>query len=185
MPHLRRACRSPARLRVSRIRSYTPIVASWAERLVSFATVIAVSGSPAMLSACTAQCLQAGAAAATSLDHGPAAGHAAQAPASAATSGHAHHAAPASYEPAGGRSSSPESSNARLVAACGNCCADGQAAVSAGVRVERTDAQQFAAAPSASPLASYLSTAVVVGASPPRPPVRRPSSSRAPFVLRI
>jgi len=163
---------------------YTANVTSWAQRLVSFATVIAVSGSPAVLSVCMAQCLPAGPAAATSMDHGPAAGHAAHAPAPAAASGHAHHAAPASHEAASGRSSSPESSHARLIATCGNCCVDGHAAVSTGVGVERAVAQKCAAAPSASPLASYLWT-TVVGASLPRPTVPPPSPTRAPLVLRI
>lgn len=148
------------------------IVTSSIRRLVSIAAVIAVSGSPAVLSACMAVCLQAGPVATMPMEHAPA-------------SAHAHHGAVASVAVAGDRLPLPQSSSARLVATGADCCPDDRAdAIARGV-IQRADAQKVAPPASASPFASHLLTPVASGASPPGPPIQRPSLIRVPLVLRI
>ena len=76
--------------------AYTRNVAFLPKRLTSLAIVIALSGSPAVLSACMAICLQ-GEATAGSHTETQSAGHAAHVAAGpAGASGHAHHGAPVS-----------------------------------------------------------------------------------------
>ncbi len=167
--------------------AYTRNVASLAKRLTSLAIVIALSGSPAVLSACMALCLQDMATA--SHTDSQLAGHAAHvAAAPAGASAHAHHGSPVSNEstatgPATG--SSHASSEGRLGAPCTNCCPEGQAMMVAGLGVERIDAKSFSATTMASRMASFFVTLPGLGASPPSPPVPPPSPTRALLVLRI
>ena len=169
--------------------AYTPNVASLPKRLTSLAIVIALSGSPAVLSACMALCLQ-GVATAASHPDSQSAGHAAHLAAVVppGASAHAHHGAPVSNESAATRPAtqlSHASSEARLSAPCTNCCPEGQATMVAGRGVERIDATSFSATPIASQVASFLVTLPGLGASPPSPPVPPPSPTRALLVLRI
>ena len=169
--------------------AYTRNVASLPKRLTSLAIAIALSGSPAVLSACMALCLQ-GVATAASHTDSQSAGHAAHlgTPAPAGASAHAHHGSSVSDEAAAAgpaTTSSQDLSEARLSAPCTNCCPEGQAMLAAGPGVERTDAKSFSAAPIASRMTSFLVTLPVLGASPPNPPVPPPSPIRAPLSLRI
>ena len=172
-------------------RGYTRNVASWLTRLTSLTTAIALSGSPAVLSACMALCVQHGQA--TDSQYGTSVGHAAPAPASASApapavaSGHSHHASPAAPTPpasAGKVASTPETSEAHVAAMCTNCCGD-RAALVAGPAVERADSHATGAAPLVVPVARFFLTSAVVGAAPHGWPVSPPPPSRAPLVLRI
>ena len=169
--------------------AYTRNVASLPKRLTSLAIVIALSGSPAVLSACISLCLQ-GVATAASHTDSQSAGHAAHSSAAipAGASAHAHHGSPVSNESAvagPATASSQDSSEAHLSATCTNCCPEGQAMVLAAPGAERIDAKSFSATPIASRMASFLVTLPGLGASPPSPPVPPPSPTRALLVLRI
>ena len=168
--------------------AYTRNVASLPKRLTSLAIVIALSGSPAVLSACMALCLPGVVTAASDTDS-PSAGHAAHLAVSpASASAHAHHGSPVSNESATTApttASSHGSSEARLSATCTNCCPEGQAILVAGPGVERSDAKFFSASSTVSQMASVLPTLRGLGASPPSPPVPPPSPTRAHVVLRI
>jgi hypothetical protein len=158
------------------------------KRLTSLAIVIALSGAPAVLSACMALCLQ-GVVTAASHSESQSAGHAAhRAAAPAVPAAHAHHGSPVPDESAAiapTAASSSDSSEARLSTTCTNCCPEGQAVLVAGPNVERTDAKSFSATPAVSQVASFLLTPPGLGASPPSPPVPPPSPTRASLVLRI
>ena len=167
--------------------AYTRDVASLPKRLTTLAIVIAVSGSPAVLSACMAFCLQ-GVAHAASHPDSQSAGHAADLVAAIPTSAsaHAHHASPVSNESAATATAvSHDLSEARLSAPCTNCCLEAQGTMVAGLGVERVDAKAFSATPVASRMASFLVMLPGLGASPPSPPVPPPSPNRAPLALRI
>ena len=168
--------------------AYTRRVASLPKRLTSLAIVIALSGAPAVLSACMALCLQGVVTAASHSGNQAAgdAGHPAATPAGAAA--HAHHGSPVPAESAATAptSASPsDPSEARLSTTCTNCCPEGQAVLVAGTNVERTDAKSVRATTAVSQVASFLLTPLALGASPPSPPVPPPSPTRAPLVLRI
>jgi len=170
--------------------AYTQEVTSGAKQLTSLALVLALSGSQAVLTACMALCLSAAPPAETPHDQSAPVGHAAHASAStpAVSSGHGHHAVPATLEShASGdeRSSSPEASAARLTPACDSCCLDGQVALAAPADVERVHAPVPGSAPLALPVASFLLTTASFGALPPGPPVPLPSPVTAPLPLRI
>ena len=81
--------------------AYTRSVASLPKRMTGLALVVALSGSPAVLSACMAVCLQGVATAASHTDT-QSTGHAAHVTATvpAGASAHAHHASPVSNAPA-------------------------------------------------------------------------------------
>jgi len=161
-------------------------VSSFAHRLTCFVMAFALSGSPAVLSACMALCLDSPVAAnsteATQVGH---AGHSAVT-VPAAVSPHAHHGTPASAQlTAGVVNASPLApSDARLVGTCDNCCLSGPVAFAAGPGVERTDGKAFAMAPTVSVAVFHLSV-TTYAAAPPSPPVPPPSPTRAPLALRI
>ena len=167
---------------------YTRSVASLPKRLTSLAIMIALSGAPAVLSACMALCLQ-GVVTAAAHPESQAAGHAGhRAAAPAVAAARAHHGSPVLDEPAVAAPTtapSSDSSEAHLSTTCTNCCPEGQAVLVAGPNVERTDAKAFSATPTVSPVASFLLTPQSLGVSPPSPPVPPPSPTRAPLVLRI
>jgi hypothetical protein len=158
------------------------------KRLTSLAIAIALSGAPAVLSACMALCLP-GVGKAPSDTDSQSAGHAVHLAVSpASSSAHAHHGSPASNESsatAPTSTSSPGSPEARLGATCTNCCPDGQGVLVSGPGVERADPKSFSATPTVSQVGSFLLTPLGPGASPPSPPVPPPSPTRAPVVLRI
>jgi len=158
------------------------------KRLTSLAIAIALSGSPAVLSACMALCLPGVDTAASNTDS-QSAGHAAHlAAAPAGASAHAHHGSSVSHESAATApttASSHGSAEARLSTTCTNCCPEGQAVLVAGPGVERTDAKSFSVTSTGSQVASFLPTPLGLRASPPNPPVPPPSPTRAPLVLRI
>lgn len=187
-------------------------MAAWLKRLTSLATVLAVSGAPAVLSACMAQCVQAamtamadkqGApveqAAPASTEavvsghshHGSPPAHPAPASTEAVVSGHSHHGSPPAHSApalADARASAHEArvSGARLGGVCHECCSAGVAVVAvASPRVERMDAPAFGAAATLTPVARDLLTAAVLSAAPHRPPESLPDTNRAPLVLRI
>lgn len=167
---------------------YARNAASLPKRLTSLAIVIALSGSPAVLSVCMALC-QPGVATAASHEGSPPEGHSvhASAPATAVASVYDHHGSSGSNAPAAkatNSASSHEWSDARLTATCRHCCSDAVAFV-AGPGAERIDARGFATTPMIPLVASFLVTTSVPGASPPSPPVPPPSPNRAPLALRI
>ncbi len=167
--------------------AYTRNVASLPKRLTSLATVIALSGSPAVLSTCMALCLQD--VPAMAHKHGASVEHAAQAQAATpvAVSGHSHHGSPTAPEArasANARVSAPKSSETHIGATCNNCCPDGVAVV-AGPRVERTDAHAFGATPTLVQVAHFLVTTSALGVAPHGPPVSPPAPLTAPRILRI
>lgn len=166
--------------------AYTRGVGSFAHRLTSFVMAFALSGSPAVLSACMALCLDSPMVAASATDGMQAdhKGHGAVAE-PAAVSPHAHHGTAASTQPtASPVSASPlAQSDARLVGSCDSCCVAGPIAFAAGPGVERTDAKAFATAPAVS--VPFQVIAATHAAAPPSPPVPPPSPTRAPLALRI
>jgi len=164
-------------------------VSSFASRLTSLATVFALSGFPAVLSACMALCVQGVPVVAMAHQDGASAGHAAHAPAPmpAAASDHSHHRSPAAPEPAAAAAestTSPEAFDARLSATGTNCCPDG-VAFAIGTGVARTNAQALVAAPMVVSVTLVLLTTAVLDAELHSPPVSPPAPSRAPLVLRI
>lgn len=168
--------------------AYTRNVAPLPKRLTGLAIVIALSGSPAVLSACMALCLQDMATA--SHTDSPSAGHAAHVTAAvpAGASAHAHHASPVSNGSAATGSataSSHDSAERRLSGPCTNCCPQRQAMSVAEPGVERIDTKSFSAAPLASRAASFLVTLPGLGAPSPSPPVSPPSPTKTLLVLRI
>ena len=163
--------------------AYTRSVLSWPKKLTSVAMVVALSGSPAVLTACMALCFEAAPMAAMAHEHDAAAGQMAPAPTAAVMPGHAHHGAATTPAAADTRSSAPASSTAHLGATCNNCCPDGVAVV-AGPGLERTVAHACGAAPMV-PVARFLVTTAVFGAAPAGPPVSPPAPPRAPLVLRV
>lgn len=171
--------------------AYTREVTSWVKQLTSLTTALALSGSQAVLTACMALCLSGVPAAAASHVDSAAVGQAAHAsaPAPAVSSGHAHHAAPATHDAnasADERSSSPEASAARLTSTCNSCCDDGrQVALVAGAGVERPDGHVFGVAAITPQVASFFRPTSARGSSPPSPPVPSPSPITAPLTLRI
>lgn len=166
--------------------AYTRGVGSFAHRLTSVLMAFALSGSPAVLSACMALCLDSPVAAnttdATQAGHGD---HATVAE-PAAPSPHAHHGTAASPQPTAtvANPSSLAPPDARLVGTCDNCCVAGPVAFAAGPGVERTDGKAFAMAPTVAVALFQMSVATPAPA-PLRPPVPPPSPTRAPLALRI
>jgi hypothetical protein len=166
--------------------TYTRTVGSFAHRVTSFVMAFALSGSPAVLSACMALCLDSPVAANTTDvakrghdDH-------AAVTEPAATSPHAHHGTAASPQPVPSVANPSQlaPSDARLVGTCDNCCLGGPVAFAAGPGVERADGKAFAIAPTAAVTLFQLSVAAH-DAGPLRPPVPPPSPTRAPLALRI
>jgi hypothetical protein len=87
----------------STIEAYTRDVVSWARRLTSLATMLALSGTPALLPVCMVLCLGGAPVTAMDGDDGASMGHAAHgaAPSSNAASGQLHHdRTPERHEPA-------------------------------------------------------------------------------------
>lgn len=166
--------------------AYTRSVGSFAQRLTSVAMAFALSGSPAVLSACMALCLDSPVAASAMGSTQP--GHNGHGGMTepAAESPHAHHGTAAPTQPtATVATASPlVPSDARLVGSCDNCCVAGPIAFAAGPGVDRTDGKAFATAPAVS-VVSFHMNAATHAATPPSPPVPPPSPTRAPLALRI
>lgn len=178
--------------RLARLRPHFPVgyardVPSWAHRLTSLAIALALSGSPAVLAACMALCVESPvtAAAQTGQSHARHGAHSAEAALPAAPS-HAHDGASATRSAGAASHSSPtqQSSDARLVATCSNCCIDGQVVSTAGLNVERSGAKALGAAPSVE-VASFHLPVAMRAVSPPSPPTAPPAPTRAPLALRI
>jgi hypothetical protein len=154
--------------------------------VTSFVMAFALSGSPAVLSACMALCVDSPAIVATS--HGTQSGHAGHAAATepAATSLHAHHgtATPPQASPSVSNPSPLAPSDASLGGTCDNCCAAGPIAFAAGPGLERADGKAFAIASTAVVTLFPLSVAAHA-AGPRRSPAPPPSPTRAPLALRI
>jgi hypothetical protein len=166
--------------------AYTRGVASFAQRLTSVAMAFALSGSPAVLSACMALCMDSPVAA--SAMGGTQPGHNGHGGMTepAAESPHVHHGTAAPTQPtATVPTASPlVPSDARLVGSCDNCCVAGPIAFAAGPGVERTDGKAFAMAPTVL-VASFRLSATTHTAPLPGPPIPPPSPTRAPLALRI
>jgi hypothetical protein len=146
----------------------------------------ALSGSPVVLAACMALCLDSPMAAASATDGTQAVhnGHDAVA-APAAVSIHAHHDTAVSIAPSANlASASPLApSDARLDGSCDSCCVASRVGYTAGSGVARTDGKAFAPAPAVS--IAFHVIAATDAAAPPSPPVPPPSPIRAPLALRI
>jgi hypothetical protein len=153
-------------------------------RLVCFAIAFAMSGSPAVISACMALCLPDGPRAAS---HGTAAfEQPSHPPAPAAPSAHAHHVADAAPDSSAGDLPPVEHPDARVIAGCDDCCPDESSALVAGLGAQRMNAHpSLAAPPSELEAVRFASVSSIVGLSPPGPPVRPPSPAASRLVLRI
>lgn len=167
--------------------AYTRNVTSFAHRLTCFAMAFALSGSPAALSVCLAQCLDSPVAAASVADGAQADhnGHGTTAE-PAVTSPHAHSGSSASTRPSARvTNASPlPPSDARLVGSCESCCIAGPVAFVAGPGVERTDAKAFGLARAIQVVSFHVSVATRAGA-PRSAPVSTPRATGAPLALRI
>ena len=123
---------------------YSGSVVLLARQVVIVATVLALSGSQAVLSACLALCSGSHSAAVVT-HHGSAEAQSVVASAAEHQGHHPTPAAPDSTEaavPLAGHDSAPE-----LKALCGSCCPDSAATLVAGPRAERADAIALAIAP--------------------------------------
>jgi hypothetical protein len=156
-----------------------------AHRLTCVAMAFALSGSPAVLAACMALCLDGQATANTDATLAGHDGHAVVTE-PAAPSPHAHHGTAASSQPtASVVDPSPLApSAARVVGTCDSCCVAGPAAFAAGPGIARTDGKALAMAPAVAVALFQVSVATDT-AAPPSPPVPPPSPTRAPLALRI
>lgn len=160
---------------------YSGIVVLLARQVVIAATVLALSGSQAVLSACLALCF-ASTPAAAGTHHQSA--EAESVNVEAAAEHHGHHASPAAPEsteataPIADHDSPPI-----LKALCGSCCPDGDATLVAGARAERADTIALAIAPTT--LSWQLPPSVGRTASPSGPPVSPPPPVGALTPLRI
>jgi hypothetical protein len=185
MPWDPRASRGPAVPAPDRAPAYTRTVVPLARRLTSVAMAVTLSGSPAVLSACMALCVDVPAASASEV---PAGGHHGHGDVTEPVAGspHAHHGIAASTGPtAHAADASPMvPPDARLAGDCDDCCIAGTAALPAGPGVPRTDGQALATTP-AVVLAAFQVRARPDQAAPLRPPVPPPSPTRAPLALRI
>jgi uncharacterized Zn-binding protein involved in type VI secretion len=167
---------------------YTRTVTSLRNRLTGVAVVIVLSGSPAMLSACMAFCLQDELA--PSHEHGASVGHVTHSSSTVQTDGaaHAHHGSLVSNgsDATTAMSVASHSSSKVLLSIVGtNCCPEAQTVLLAGRGVERTDAASLGATSTVSKVASFYPTPPVLGASPPGSPGSPPSPTTAALVLRI
>ena len=179
------SARGPMRWLPAAPLGYTRNVPTWSHRLTCLALAFALSGSPAVLAACMALCVDSPVK--TTAGHS---GHGAPAPERVpeATS-HAHHdhgaaAAPTTEEPATHVAVAPQTSDARLMAICIDCCFDGGSMPAAGLRAERRDVNAAPLAAIARPTSFDLSHAAQA-ASPPDPPIPPSSAARMPIALRI
>ncbi|MGE3411021.1 MAG: hypothetical protein AB7L91_02225 [Dehalococcoidia bacterium] len=160
-------------------------MASWSRRLTCLAVATVLSGSPAVLSACMALCVD-GPVARASAPEGTPAGHHQHGVASApmASSSHARHAPSTPGAPDAGVTSALPPSAARLSSTCDSCCDAGPDAIVAGLVAGRTAAQAVATAPTPAAVPFHIGASTSVG-PPPSPPVPPPSPTRAPLALRI
>jgi len=165
---------------------YTRNVPTWSHRLTCLALAFALSGSPAVLAACMALCVDSPIVM-TKAGH---LGHGALAPEVVPeTASHVHHdhgaaAAPTTEEPATHLAVAPQASDARLMATCSDCCLDGGSMPAAGLRAERRDGDAASEAAIAR-LAPFDLSRAVQAASPPGPPRPPSSPARTPLALRI
>jgi hypothetical protein len=166
---------------------YTRNVPTWSQRLTCLALAFALSGSPAVLAACMALCVDspiimttAGPEAALHAhhhEHGAAAAPTTEDPA-------ANHVGHGALAPEVVLAAVPQASDARLTATCSDCCLDGGVVPAAGLRVERRDGDAASEAATAR-LAPFDLSRAVQAASPPRPPMPPISPVRTPLALRI
>ncbi len=164
---------------VQALRAYTRIVVTWTRRLTSLAMVVALSASPAMLSACMAMCAEAPPMTAMAHDHNAPMDEAVPAP---LVAGHSHHSAPTTSAVGEALTLAPTTSTTHVAATCTNCFPDGIAVV-AGPGVEREDA--YASAAVTIPVARFLLPTAIVGAAPHGAPVSPPAPPLTPLVLRV
>jgi hypothetical protein len=160
---------------------YTVSVVPLAKQLTIAATVLALSGSQAVLSACLALCFEGTPAAAVPHHGSKEAESVAAAP---AAEHHGHHISPAAPEVTEAAAPLVDHGSApRLKAPCGNCCPDGDAALVAGPRAERADVVALAIAPTT--LSWQLPASVGRTVPSSAPPVSPPSPVGALTPLRI
>jgi hypothetical protein len=160
------------------------MVMSGLRRLVCVAIVFAMSGSPAVISACMALCLPQMAGPA-SHEHGAMTPRSQHAPVPAAAPSHAHHIPTAPHESALTSSAPLHGSDARWMAGCADCCPEEQAALVAGFGADRSSAQTLLSAALYLREIPFAAAPANAGVSPPDPLVDPPSPVRAPLVLRI
>lgn len=159
-------------------------MAAWVLRLTCVSLTLALSGSPAVLAVCLSLCVESAQPEAVQTGH---AGHDGHTQPAAAPSSHAHHAGSAespSHVQATHHGQPEATSDARVKAACSNCCLDGYVAPAPGLRAERGDAQLIAAAPTVQAV-SFHAPLKAHSVSPAGPPIPPPSPTRAPLFLRI
>lgn len=168
--------------------SYTRKVSSWSHRFTCLALALALSGSPAVLAACMALCVDNPVTTAAQTGH---ADHGARAtevvPEAAPRAQHHNHgveAAPAVAETAAHLPSAPQPSHVRLMATCTDCCPDGEFASAPGLRAELRDVDAASVA-ATERAASFDLSRAVQAASPSSPPIPPTSPARAPLALRI
>jgi hypothetical protein len=157
---------------------------SWSHGLTSIALAFALSGSPAMLAACMAFCVDSPATMAGHLGHGARAPEVVPEAASHAHHNHGAALAPPTEEPATRLALAPQASDARLMATCIDCCLDRGSVPAAGLRAERRDVNVTPLAASAR-LTSFDLAHAAQAASPPGSPIPPSSPVRTPIALRI
>ena len=161
--------------------AYSGNVVLMVRQVVIVATVLALSGSQAVLSACLALCF-ASTPAAAGTHHGSAEAESVNVVATAEH--HGHHTSPAAPESA--EAVAPLANNGSapiLKALCGSCCPDGDVTRVAGPRAERADTIALALAPTT--LSWQLPVSVGRTAPSLGPPVSPPPPVGALTPLRI
>jgi hypothetical protein len=156
---------------------------AWARRLTVLASVVALSGSPSVLSACLAVCLQ---------DMTPMASrvirdqnHAATADHEAATQHQHHHGNAEAIASDSDQRTRPAESFPHLTALCGSCCDGVALAFMTGPRAERTDVVGLGMG-STAVLVAWLAPATSARTSSfSDPPVTPLPPISAPIPLRI
>jgi hypothetical protein len=118
---------------------YTAMVMAWARRLTALASVVVLSGSPVVLSACLAVCLEDMTPTASRVTSSNRHGHAAKAEHAAVAQHQHHHRDVEPVTVVRGQSGRPNESAPRLAALCGSCCTGLELAFMTGPRAERTD----------------------------------------------
>lgn len=163
---------------------YTRNVPTWSHRLTCLALGLALSGSPAVLAACMALCVDSPMTTAGHLGHGALESEVVPEAASHVHHDHGAAAAPTTEEPATHLAVAPQASDARLMATCSDCCLDGGSMPAAGLRAERRDGDAASEAATAR-LAPFDLSGAVQAASPPGPPIPPSAPARTPLALRI
>jgi hypothetical protein len=132
---------------------------AWARKLTVLASVVTLSGSPAVLSACLAVCLHDVRSMASRVTSSNQQSHAATADNEAVLAHRHHHGDVETTTAVSGQRARPDQSAPHLTPLCSSCCAGVELAFMTGPRAERTDLAALGVAPTAV-LLRWFATAV-------------------------